>query len=205
MISFNVTIRLRFGAAVFALFALISSHANAQILSSKRGLADNNATYDGLQATGATWYYTWGTSPDNPGNFDATHFPMFWNAPAQSTIGTVKNRNPQFVLGFNEPERSDQANMTVDQALASWSAISNAFAGTSTRLISPGVSDTVDSGNTIGGRTWLSNFMTQLNARKTDPQNPNYNPNLRVDAIAFHWYGASTPNDPAGAASSFLG
>ncbi len=28
--------------------------------------------------------------------------------------------------------------------------------------------------------------------------------NLRVDAVAFHWYGASTPNNPAGAASTFL-
>src|SRR5258708_10686187 len=95
--------------------------------------------------------------------------------------------------------------MSVAQAISSWSTICNNFAGTSTKLISPGVADTVDSGNTIGGRTWLSNFMTELNARKTDPQNPNYNPNLRVDAIAFHWYGANSPSNPSGAASSFLG
>jgi hypothetical protein len=205
MIELKIPNWFPISCAATALLVFTWSRVPAQILSSKRGLADNATTYDHLQATGASWYYTWGTSPDNPGNFDATHYPMFWNAPSQSTIDNVKSRNPSNVLGFNEPERSDQANMTVDQALASWSTISNSFAGTTTKFISPGVSDTVDSGNTIGGRTWLSNFMTELNARKTDPQNPDYNPNLRIDAVAFHWYGASTPNDPAGAASSFLG
>ncbi len=184
---------------------LTSAEVGAEILSAKRGLADNGANYDNLQATGAAWYYTWGTGEGNPGNYDAKHIPMFWNAPSQSTIDNVKARNTEWILGFNEPERSDQANMSVAQALSSWSNISNSFAGTSTKLISPGVADTVDSMSTIGGRTWLSNFMTELNARKSNPQNPNYNPNLRVDAIAFHWYGASSPNNPAGAASSFLG
>ena len=29
--------------------------------------------------------------------------------------------------------------------------------------------------------------------------------NLKVDAVAFHWYDISDPSDPAGAASQFLG
>jgi hypothetical protein len=210
MINPKATAWLSTGVGMLAIVTWISPQARAQILSSKRGLADNNTTYNALQSTGASWYYTWGTGPDNPGNFDAKHVPMFWNAPAQNTIDDVKNRNPEWILGFNEPERTDQAHMSVSQALSSWSTISNTFAGTSTKLISPGVADTVDSVDSngqpvIGGRTWLSNFMTELNARKTDPQNPNYNPNLHVDAVAFHWYGAKSPSNPAGAAASFLG
>ncbi len=182
---------LRFGAAALGvLLLLVSAQADAAILSAKRGFADTGANYNNLQATGAGWYYTWGTGAANPGNFDANHYPMFWNAPSQSAINNVVSRNPQYVLGFNEPERPDQANLTVAQAISSWTAISNSFAGTSTKLVSPAVADT---GGATGGQQWLSSFMSQAAAN-----------NLRVDAVAFHWYGVSNPNDPAGAASSFL-
>ena len=77
--------------------------------------------------------------------------------------------------------------MTVAQAISSWTAISNSFTGTNTKLVSPAVSDTGD------GQAWLASFMSQAAAA-----------NLKVDAVAFHWYGISNPNNPAGAASSFL-
>jgi hypothetical protein len=99
--------------------------AHAQILSSKRGFADVSANYSNLQATGATWYYTWGTGVGTPANFDADHYPMFWTTPSTTTIDTVLAREPKFILGFNEPERADQANRTVAQAIASWTTISN--------------------------------------------------------------------------------
>lgn len=172
-----------------ALATALSSAAESrsEILSSKRGFGDTGANYSNLQATGAGWYYTWGTGAASPGNFDANHYPMFWNAPSQSTINNVKNRNPVYVLGFNEPERTDQANMSVATAISSWTTISNSFTGTSTKLVSPAVSDT------SGGQAWLSSFMSQAAAN-----------NLKVDAVAFHWYGISTPDNPSGAASSFL-
>ena len=53
-------------AAIALLFALVASSANAAILSSKRGFADTGAGYNNLQATGAGWYYTWGTGDANP-------------------------------------------------------------------------------------------------------------------------------------------
>jgi len=166
---------------------LATAPATAAILSNKRGFADTGANYNNLQATGAGWYYTWGPGVGNPGNFDAKHYPMFWSTPSQGTINDVKNRNPEYVLGFNEPERPDQANLSVAQAIASWTTISNSFAGTSTKLVSPAVSD---GGN---GPTWLTEFMQQATAN-----------NLKVDAVAFHWYGVSNPNDPSRAAGDFL-
>jgi autotransporter-associated beta strand protein len=170
--------------------------AQAQVLSSKRGLGDSGASYSNLQATGASWYYTWGTGLANPGTFDANNYPMFWNAPSTSTINTATARNPNYILGFNEPERSDQANMSVATAISSWTTISssvnsyNSANGTSIKLVSPAVADT---GGTTGGQAWLSSFMSQATSA-----------GLKVDAVAFHWYGVSTPTDPAGAASSFL-
>src|SRR4051794_17710555 len=178
--------RLALAAAVGA--ALPALVAQADVLSTKRGLGDTGANYNNLQATGAGWYYTWGTGPANPGAFDAKFYPMFWNAPSQSSIDNAKTRNPDYVLGFNEPERSDQANMSVASAISSWTTISNNFAGTSTKLVSPAVADT---GGATGGQQWLANFMSQATAN-----------NLKVDAVAFHWYGVSTPDNPSGAASS---
>src|SRR5262245_13733745 len=177
----------RIGVVALPLVLLLCTSADAELLSSKRGFGDTGAGYTNLQATGAGWYYTWGTGAANPGNFDANHYPMFWSAPSQSTINNVKSRNPVYVLGFNEPERTDQANMTVAQAISSWTTISNSFTGTSTKLVSPAVSDTG------GGQAWLASFMSQATAA-----------NLKVDAVAFHWYGISTPDNPSGAASSFL-
>src|SRR4029078_12236219 len=118
--------------AQLAIVALTAENAEAQILSYKRGLADTSAGYNNLQASGAGWYYTWGTGAANPGSFDANFYPMFWNAPNQATIDKAKNLKPKYVLGFNEPERGDQANMSVSAAIQSWTTISNNFAGTNT-------------------------------------------------------------------------
>jgi hypothetical protein len=176
---------------------LCAATAHAQVLSSKRGFADVGANYNNLQATGAGWYYTWGTGAGNPGNFDAKHYPMFWSAPSQSTINNTLDDEPAYILGFNEPERPDQANMSVAAAISAWTNISNttnaynAANNTSIKLVSPAVADTGGAG---GGQQWLASFMSQAAAN-----------NLKVDAVAFHWYGVSNPNNPSGAASSFLG
>jgi hypothetical protein len=95
--------------------------------------------------------------------------------------------NPNYVLGFNEPENPDQANMTVAQAITSWKQISAAFTGTSTQLVSPAVADSPT------GQSWLEQFMSQAKAD-----------NLKVNAVAFHWYDASTPKDPGASASQFI-
>ena len=158
----------------------------------KRGYADVSPSYNYLQATNAGWYYRWG--PDKPNiNFDAQFVPMFWNGGQVTTskINEIKALgDAEWVLGFNEPERGDQANMTVEYAIDRWRVLSAGFAGSGIKLASPGVADT---GGADGGQAWLNNFMNQANAE-----------GLQVDAIAFHWYGASTPNDPIGAANQFL-
>src|SRR5207253_2734471 len=84
----------RFAVAAAALGGIFPALAHADILSAKRGFADSGANYNDLQATGAGWYYTWGTGAANPGNFDAKFYPMFWNSPSQTTINNVKASNP---------------------------------------------------------------------------------------------------------------
>ncbi len=161
----------------------------ANILDSKRGLGDTSASYSDLQATNAGWYYTWGTGAANPGNYNASFYPMFWSAPSQTTINNSLALNPSYILGFNEPDRTDQANMTVAQAISSWTTISNSTNayntahGTSIKLVSPAVDDS------SAGQTWLSSFMSQASTA-----------GLKVDAVAFHWYDDDTTNGTQAAA-----
>lgn len=179
---------------LLVLLVTASHAAAADPLSPKRGFADVGAWYGSLQAVNAGWYYGW--RPDKPsgvGNFDAEFLPMIWGGfqANQFEINRILGYGDvEWVLGFNEPERPDQANMSVGDAINAWRTLSNGFSGTNVKLVSPGVADT---GGPDGGQAWLANFINQANAES-----------LKVDAVAFHWYGVSNPNDPIGAANSFL-
>jgi hypothetical protein len=73
------------------------------------------------------------------------------------------------VLGYNEPNKSDQANLSVEDAFAEWpDMVSNP----DIRVGSPSVSD--------DGRWWLEDFMALVE-----------DAGLRVDFITVHWYGWS--------------
>ena len=115
---------------------------------------------------------------------------MFWGGVNQNGINSVLNRSApvEYVLGFNEPERPDQANMSVATALTEWGELVNGLDGSGIKLVSPAPSDTGD------GRAWLIDFMNGVNA----------DPNLHVDAVAFHWYGANSPDNVSAAANNFL-
>ena len=134
---------------VLLILSVVSGQSGAAVLSAKRGFADTGASYSGLQATGAGWYYNWGAAPSNIGNFDANFSPMIWGWGQMGSVDYVLGQNPQYVLGFNEPERGDQANMSVNDAITNWTTISNSTKayntthGTSIKLVSPAVADTV--------------------------------------------------------------
>ncbi|HUO09350.1 MAG TPA: glycosyl hydrolase [Phycisphaerae bacterium] len=178
------------GLIVCAIWPAASPLHAADILSSKRGFADTGAYYGDIQATNAGWYYNWGTAPSNIGNYNANFYSMIWGS-GQSSDGTINyalSVTSQYLLGFNEPERSDQSNLTVSQATSIWDRMYtdtvayNSAHGTSIKLVSPAVSDTG------AGEAWLQSFMATESSK--------------VDAVAFHWYDDST-TDGAQAASDF--
>ena len=96
----------------------------------------------------AGWYYRWGPDKENIGNLDATFVPQIWGGyqATQSVIDMIKGYGgTEWVLGFNEPERTDQYNhLTPSQAVSLWQTISNGFAGSGIKLAGPAVSDTGD-------------------------------------------------------------
>jgi hypothetical protein len=126
-----------------------------------------------LTTLGLSWYYNWGSSTKCTG---IEYVPQIWGdwntlswvpMPAKAVAGGAK-----YLLGFNEPDGTGQANMTVDKALELWPS----FDQPGVQIGSPAVA----------GEGWMPDFMTGVAAK-----------NLRVDFIAIHWYGwnAGTCND----------
>lgn len=130
-----------------------------------KGLANSPAAQ--ISALGATWCYNWGDKPQSTDCSDPYFVPMIWGSGDVSKIDSIASAGYTTVLGFNEPNKSDQANMSVADAIAAWPQITK---NANIRVSSPAVSD--------DGRSWLEDFMKQAK------QN-----NLRVDFIAMHWYG----------------
>lgn len=123
------------------------------------------------------WFYDWNigarTTPD------IEYVPIKQNANWPGLNQDWKAKGSIHLLGFNEPDKKDQANLSVDQAIQGWPGLLK----TGLRLGSPAVSD--------GGLGWLYEFMAKADAAK-----------LRVDFVAVHYYRAvADPGDGRLAAS----
>ena len=158
-----------------------SKAAPVTVTSQRKGVATWDATGVGqeLAASGASWYYDWGATPSGITAPASTSFvPMIWGASdvTAATLDQVKSEG-DVLLGFNEPDQSGQANMTVAQALDLWPQLE----ATGMTLGSPAVS--FDAA-TPGG--WLDQFMTGAKAR-----------GYRVNFITVHWYGGDFSTGPA--------
>lgn len=127
----------------------------------KKGLAGGST--EAINSTNITWYYNWNTGMDTTPNVEyvpirqTQYWPAF--APAYTKEGYTH------LLGFNEPDHTDQANMTVDAAISSWPGLLKS----GLRVGSPATSDPYN--------PWMANFMTQAEAN-----------NYRVDYVALHCY-----------------
>lgn len=125
------------------------------------------------------WYYNWGLEPFDADTelgralAGAEFVPMIWGKWGVDKLDAVK-RTPGVttLLGYNEPDKGDQANMTVDEAIEHWPKLE----ATGLRLGSPACV------NAEG--EWMRQFMKRAAER-----------NLRIDFVCVHWYGGkSGPN-----------
>lgn len=129
------------------------------------------------------WFYDWNIGQNSTPDLEyvAIKQKRYWPGLDQDW----KRKGTVHLLGYNEPDKADQAKMTVDEAISGWPEL----LGTGLRLGSPAVSD--------GGLGWLYDFMKKADERK-----------LRVDFVAVHYYRATAdPGDARGAANqmrSFL-
>ncbi len=101
---------------------------------------------------------------------DVEYVPMRHDANWDSYSNINSKQKSTHALAFNEPDQTNQANMTVGQAIAAWPNMTES----GLRVGAPAVSD---SGVTGQGLDWLYSFMGQATSL-----------NYRVDFIPIHWY-----------------
>ncbi len=140
-------------------------------------------------ALNVSWYYNWTQGESEPctdgsgGDF----VPMIWGHPGDeqdaqgiaNDVASFVSGGYEYVLGFNEPDNSGQANILVDDAIGLWPS----FDVAGIQVGSPATSANA------AGQAWFTDFTTQLNA-DTD---------LRADFLAIHWYGWNAGSCDAGA------
>ena len=125
------------------------------------------------------WYYDWNISHDS--SLDLEYVPIKQKRGWPGLQQDWKARGSTHLLGYNEPDHKDQANLSVDEAIAGWPEL----LGTGLRLGAPAVSD--------GGLGWLYEFIEKADAA-----------GLRVDFVPVHYYRAvPNPGDERGAATQF--
>jgi len=143
-------------------------------------LAPPGVAAERLAALGVAWHYAWGPDPlvGGRGGAAGAFVPMVRGrtelAADPAALSRIARSDAAALLGFNEPDRPDQADMEVEDALRLWPAL----AASGKRLGSPAVS----SGATLGEGRWLPRFMAEVAAA-----------GMRVDFVAVHYY-AATPD-----------
>lgn len=136
------------------------------------GIGGKSAEFDQrLKDLGCKWFYNWtGVKPAEAPK-EINFLPMVWkysgNPKAVEKVAeAAKKDGAKELLGFNEPDRSSQSNMSVIEALAAWPLLEK----TGLRLGSPAC---VHPDN-----DWMKDFMKGVKER-----------GLKVDFICVHSYG----------------
>jgi hypothetical protein len=154
---------------------------------SKKGVStwDFSGVGAALTDVRATWYYNWAATPTSGAGTSAEFVPMIWGSGSvkRSTLDKAAAGGGT-ILGFNEPDFSSQANLSVDDALTLWPQL----VATGRRLGSPAVAT---GGADANG--WLDRFMAGARQRS-----------LRVDFITLHWYGSDFSPAAVGQLESYV-
>ena len=157
--------------------------------SSKRGVSFSftNVMDLPLLSPYITWDYNWGNTPTNDAAlwFDTNGMdfcPMCWNGNYSADrirSFVAAHPNTKYLLAFNEPNLTDQANMTPSQAAALWPPVVALAKELNLKLISPAMNY-----GTLAGYSnpikWLDEFFAQPGVSIDD-----------VHAISIHCYMSS--------------
>ncbi|WP_293911859.1 glycosyl hydrolase [Deinococcus sp.] len=165
--------------------------AAVPIKSPKRGLAYDLASAADLAALapGVSWWYNWSSAPNGgaPADYQARYsmdfLPMLWNGNFNTADIEARLRaNPavKYLLVMNEPNLTDQSNLSPAQAAALWPRYEQVAADTGVQLVGPAMN-----WGTLPGYAdpvvWLDAFYAAYRSQHAG-QSP------RIDALVFHWY-----------------
>ncbi len=164
--------------------------------SSKRGIAYNLPDTADMSAIcqGVSWWYNWGSSPaagvpaDYYQRYGMEYIPMLWNFDFnKSSIVNFILAHPEikYLLVLNEPNLTDQANITPSQAALNWPKYEEVISelankGRTIKLVGPAI--------TWGTMTNYWDPVVWLDAFYAAYQNANDGRDPLIDYLAFHWY-----------------
>jgi hypothetical protein len=171
-------------------FMIYCAGAFSQGKSYKRGVSYGYHSAQDMQKASAniSWWYNWATQPDAAirntyQNYNVDFTPMAWNAAAIGGVNNWTNRDStiKYILGFNEPNFKEQANMTPTQAANAWPYLQSIAQKHDLKIVGPAVNYC---GNCVseGGTTYtnpfkyLDDFFAACDT-------------CQVDFIGLHWYG----------------
>ena len=124
----------------------------------------------------AGWYYNWGVTPYSYTGYNQLEYvPMVWGDKSASIINNKINNSIsqgyKYILGFNEPDYTDQANISVEEAVSLWSNFmdKDIRVGSPASALWPSIST-----------NWFQPFMKQIQEKEMD-----------VDFITVHCYPAN--------------
>ncbi|WNG36809.1 hypothetical protein F0U61_26390 [Archangium violaceum] len=159
--------------------------------SSKRGIAFDFASPEDLAAVapGVSWWYNWSDQPhrnvpaDYRSRYGMDFIPMLWNGNFDSAkIEAILKANPdiKYLLLLNEPNLTDQANMSPQDAARLWPRYESVATKTGVKLVGPAMN--------WGTYPGYSDPVVWLDAFYTAYRSANGNRDPRIDYLAFHWY-----------------
>nr|WP_321411956.1 glycosyl hydrolase [uncultured Carboxylicivirga sp.] len=173
------------------ILTLIGNVLLAQTTSPKRGFGGPVSDMADLQAVAnCAWYYNWGQSPANSIVNDVKDYidytPMAWGSNYnEAALRTYLTNHPEvkYLLGFNEPNFIEQANLGPVAAAQLWPALESIADDFGLELVSPALNFSYSGGAVIENGVeytdpiqYLDDFFAAL------PEGS------RVDYIAIHGY-----------------
>lgn len=136
------------------------------------------------------WNYSWGMELIEQQPAEIAFVPMVWGAWGEDTlqeslnttlVPKIKAGDVRYVLGFNEPDKPEQANMPYTRALKYWPMLEALNVPLCSPACANPLSDVDDSTQGVRG-TWMRDFMKVADER-----------GYRIDYIGVHWYGGPSP------------
>ena len=150
-----------------------NDYAYIQAKSPKRGVSFSwqmDADFD-LLGPVVSWSYNWANTyaPQQEGKYQQygiQFVPMCWNnsysPEAIAAYYASHTEKQNYLLGYNEPNLTDQANMTPTEAAEHWADVVAVAKNSNARLISPAMNWGTLAGYSNGVQ-WLQEFFTKVN------------------------------------------
>ena len=153
------------------ILALAAAAVDAK--SFKRGICINSISEANLAPgeDGISWFYNWSPSCAVSGYEGMEFVPMVWNALDDNKANKIRewvknNPNTKYLLGYNEPNFTSQANMTPEQAAENWPKVKALADELGLELVGPALN--YSTGTYSDPTKWMDEFVALVGSDAFD-------------------------------------